>query len=566
MQPISARCRRIAIDLPTFVVGTDEPVRNTIKDRGFTMPDHSAKHDAPQPAAGGSQRAAFVVALICAAQFVLQLDFSIVNVALPSVQRELGMPAAQLQWIVTGYALSFGSLLLAGGRLADLLGRRQVLTVGLALFGIASLACGLAQWPIMLIAARIVQGAAGAMVSPAALSLLTTTNSEGAARQRALAIWQATTAAGATAGIVAGGLLTQYFGWRAVFLINPPVIAIMLALVPRLPAGKRSGGGGSLDVRGALLVTTGIAALIFGLSSGQQHGFTAPATLVALALAVLLTTGFVRAEKRSTAPMLPLSILAEPARRAAIAAMLLIGAILAGYVYFASLYMQKVLGFSPVTTGLALAPSTVTVVLVSTFGTRRLLARFSIKTVLLAGLACMGAGQLWLAQITAGADYPAAVLPGLILTAAGVGLALPTASIAITSGVQARDQGLAGALFTTSQQTGAAVGLAILAAAAASDRQQQLPGGRLPPVVPDRDRSRGPRHDHRRAPARLDTPPLRTPAPAARPRRNAHRADRGAARREVTGPTAGRPEAFTWRAVRRAGGASSVRGATRVQL
>jgi hypothetical protein len=187
-------------------------------------------------------------------------------------------------------------------------------------------------------------------------------------------------------------------------------------------AQQRSGGGGSVDVRGALLVTTGIAALIFGLSSGQQHGFTAPATLIALALAVLLTTGFVFAEKRSAAPMLPLSILTEPARRAAIAAMLLIGAILAGYVYFASLYLQKVLGFSPVETGLALVPSTVTVVLVSTLGTRRLLARFSIKAVLLAGLACMGAGQLWLAQITAGASYPAAVLPGLVLTAAGVGL------------------------------------------------------------------------------------------------------------------------------------------------
>ena len=432
------------------------------------MADHSTNGAAPLPAAGGSRRAVFVISLICAAQFVLQLDFSIVNVALPSIQRELGMPAAELQWIVTGYALAFGSLLLAGGRLADLLGRRQVLAVGLALFGIASLACGLAQWPIMLIIARIVQGAAGAMVSPAALSLLTTTNAEGAARNQALAIWQATTAAGATAGIVAGGLLTQYFGWRAVFLINPPIIAIMLALVPRLPAGKRSGGGGSVDVRGALLVTTGIAALIFGLSSGQQHGFTAPATIIALALAVLLTTGFVFAEKRSAAPMLPLSILAEPARRAAIAAMLLIGAILAGYVYFASLYLQKVLGFSPVATGLALVPSTVTVVLVSTLGTRRLLARFSIKAVLLAGLACMGAGQLWLAQITAGASYAAAVLPGLVLTAAGVGLALPTASIAITSGVQASDQGLAGALFTTSQQTGAAVGLAILATAAAA--------------------------------------------------------------------------------------------------
>jgi EmrB/QacA subfamily drug resistance transporter len=415
-----------------------------------------------------SRQATFVISLICAAQFVLQLDFSVVNVALPAIQRELGLAAAQLQWIVTGYALAFGSLLLAGGRLADLLGRRRVLAVGLALFGIASLTCGLAQWPVVLIIARIVQGAAGAMVSPAALSLLTTTNPEGTARNRALAIWQATTAAGATAGIVAGGLLTEYFGWRAVFLVNPPIIVVMLALLPRLPAGGRPGISGSLDVRGALLVTGGIAALIFGLGSGQQHGFTTPATVLALALAVLLTAAFVIAERKSAAPMLPLSILAQPARRAAIAAMVLIGTILAGYVYFASLYLQRVLGFSPVATGLALVPSTVTVVLVSTLGTRRLLARFSIKTVLLAGLACLGAGQLWLAQITAGASYPAAVLPGLMLTAAGVGLALPTASIAITSGVAASEQGLAGALFTTSQQTGAAVGLAILATAAAA--------------------------------------------------------------------------------------------------
>jgi EmrB/QacA subfamily drug resistance transporter len=467
MQRICARCRRAGIGVLTGVVDADEPVRNTVTTGDFPMAGHSTNRAAPLPAAGGSGQGVLVVSLICAAQFVLQLDFSIVNVALPSVQRELGMAPAELQWIVTGYALAFGALLLAGGRLADLLGRRQVLTVGLALFGIASLACGLAQWPIMLIIARIVQGAAGAMVSPAALSLLTTIHTEGAARHRALALWQATTAAGATAGIVAGGLLTQYLGWRAVFLVNPPIIAIMLALVPRVPAGKRSGGGG-IDVRGALLVTTGIAALIYGLSSGQQHGFTAPATIVALALAVVLTTGFVFAEKRSAAPMLPLSILAEPARRAAIAAMLLIGAILAGYVYFASLFLQKVLGFSPVETGLALVPSTITVVLISTLGTRRLLARFSIKTILLAGLASMGAGQLWLTQITAGASYPAAVLPGLILTAAGVGLAMPTASIAITSGVQHSQQGLAGALFTTSQQIGAAVGLAILATAAAA--------------------------------------------------------------------------------------------------
>ena len=426
-----------------------------------------AGDDPRQRRTGRPGRGLLVMILICAAQFVLQLDFSIVNVALPTIQRELGMAAAQLQWIVTGYALTFGSLLLVGGRLADLLGRRRLLVIGLVLFGVASLACGLAQSPIMLIAARLVQGAAGALVSPAALSLLTTVNPEGPARNRALAIWQATTAAGATTGIIAGGLLTQFLGWRAVFLVNPPLILMMLALARRLPAGHAEDAG-RIDVRGALLVTVSLAALIFGLSYGQQHGFSAPVTVAALVLAVLLAVVFVWAERTASAPMLPLAIFAAPTRRAAVVAMLLMGAILAGYVYFVSLYLQRVEGFSPVQTGLALVPSTVTVVLVSTLGTRRLLTRFSIKHVLLAGLASMAAGQLWLAQISAGGSYAADVLPGLLLTAVGIGLALPTASIAITSGVQGRDQGLAGALFTTSQQTGAAVGLAILATAAAA--------------------------------------------------------------------------------------------------
>jgi MFS family permease len=277
----------------------------------------------------------------------------------------------------------------------------------------------------------------------------------------------ATTAGGATAGIVAGGLLTQYLGWRAVFLVNPPLIAIMLALIRRLPAGAASGGS-RIDYRGAILITAAIASLIFGLTNGQQHGFTAPATAAALVLAVLLGVTFVRAELTTAAPMLPLTIFSAPARRAAVAAMVMIGAVLAGYVYFVSLYLQRVHHFSPVSTGLALLPSTATVVLMSTLGTRRLLSRVSVRWVLLVGLACIGGGQLWLAQISDSATYLAVVLPGLILTSLGIGLALPTASIAITSGVRRQDQGLAGALFTTSQQTGAAVGLAVLATAAAA--------------------------------------------------------------------------------------------------
>jgi predicted MFS family arabinose efflux permease len=269
---------------------------------------------------------------------------------------------------------------------------------------------------------------------------------------------------------VAGGLLTQYFGWRAVFLVNPPLIAIMLMLIGRLPA-SRPAGGQRIDVLGGLLVTVSIAALIFGLSNGQQHGFTAPVTISALVLAVVLAITFVRVEQTAAAPMLPLAIIADRTRRAAVGAMLLIGAVLAGYVYFTSLYLQKVDGFSPLQTGLALVPSTITVVLVSTMLTRRLLTKYSIKQVLLAGLTAMAGGQLWLAQIHAGASYAGAVLPGLLLTAIGIGLALPTASIAITSGVQGADQGLAGALFTAGQQTGAATGLAVLATIAATSTE-----------------------------------------------------------------------------------------------
>lgn len=414
-----------------------------------------------------ARNAALATGVICAAQFVLQLDFSIVNVALNTIQRELGMAPAELQWIVTGYALTFGSLLLAGGRLADLLGRRRLLVIGLILFAVASLACGLARWPVMLIVSRMVQGAAAALASPAALSLLTTGSPEGPARNRALALWQASTAGGATTGIIAGGLLTQYLGWRAVFLVNPPLIAVMLTLVPRLPAAAPAGGG-KIGMRGAALVTAAIAALIYGLTEGQQHGFSSPVSVAALVAAAVLATAFIYSERTLPAPMLPPSLLAVPARRAAVAAMLLIGAVLAGYVYFLSLYLQKVHHFTPVQTGLGLLPATTTVVLMSTLVTRRLLTRFGARPVLLAGLVIMTAGQLWLAQISRHSSYVAGVLPGILLTALSIGLSLPAASVAITTGVHGRDQGIAGAMFTTGQQAGAAVGLAILATVAAA--------------------------------------------------------------------------------------------------
>lgn len=401
--------------------------------------------------------------LICAAQFVLQLDFSIVNVALPSIQAELHVTAASLQWIITGYALAYGSLLLTGGRIGDLAGHRRMLLAGLVLFGLTSLAAGLATSFVVLVVARFLQGASAALVAPSALAVLTGMYREGPARTRALSIFQAATAGGATAGIVLGGILTSYIGWRAIFLVNPPIIAVLALALPRLLPRDAGQGRTRLDVAGAALVTLSVTSLIYGLSEGEDHGFTAPLAIAAFALAVLLGCLFVVAERRAAAPMLPFTIFADPARRAALAAMLLMGGVLAGYLYFISLYLQDSLGFSALQAGLALVPATATVMATSMFLTRRLLPKLGVKRMLLLGLAAIGLGQAWLSQITAGGSYEVDVLGGVMLTAFGLGIAFPTVSITVTAGIPARQQGVAGGLFVTAQQVGAAAGLAVLA-------------------------------------------------------------------------------------------------------
>jgi EmrB/QacA subfamily drug resistance transporter len=407
--------------------------------------------------------------VLCAAQFVLQLDFSIVNVALPTIQRDLGFAPADLQWVVTGYALTFGSLLILGGRVGDLLGRRRLLMLSLTLFGLASLACGLAISPLMQILARLVQGGAAAFVSPSALSLTTTTYAEGAARNRALSLWQASTAAGATAGVIAGGILTQSLGWRAIFLVNVPIIAVLLLLIPQvIPDDKKSTSSERIDILGAALVTASAAALIYGLSNGQQQGFTSLVTVLALVASVLLAGLFVVVERSAPAPMVPFSYFSSRMHRASVGTMFLMGAVIAAYVYFISLYMQRVLGTSALLTGIALIPATATVVLTTTFVTRRLLDRLGTKRLLLIGLAVMIVGQVWFFFIRDNGSYLLNVLPGLLLTSLGMGLSLPTIAIGATTGVKHNEQGLAGGLLTSSQQVGSAVGLALLATTAAA--------------------------------------------------------------------------------------------------
>jgi MFS family permease len=353
--------------------------------------------------------------------------------------------------------------LLFGGRVGDLVGHRRVLLTGLGAFGVASLAAGLSPTSLVLIVSRFAQGATAAFIAPQALAIITNLFSEGPARTRALGIFQGATAAGASAGIVLGGIFTEFIGWRAVFLVNPPIIVVLVIAIRRVLPTQTRRAGPRLDIAGALLATAAIALLIFGLSQGQQHGFSDTTVLIVLVVAVLLGVSFVIAERRAKAPMVPLSVLSDPARRAALSAILLLGAIVAGYVYFISLYLQDVLRFSPLETGLALIPSTATVLVTATQITRRILPRFGVRKLLLAGLSITGLGQIWLFSISATGSYQVNVLGGVMVTAFGIGLAFPTATVAVTSGVGPGERGLAGALFVTAQQVGQAVGLAALA-------------------------------------------------------------------------------------------------------
>jgi EmrB/QacA subfamily drug resistance transporter len=426
------------------------------------------------PTAPAARRVGLALFLVSTAQFVLQLDFSIVNVALATIQREFGVSAADLQWIVTGYALPFGALLLLGGRVGDLTGHRRLLISGLVLFGVTSLAAGLAPGAGLLIGARFAQGASAALVAPMTLAAVTDLYPDGPGRARALGIYQGATAAGATTGIVLGGILTSFVGWRAIFLVNPPVIIMlvlaMFRLLPRdsVHAPDALGARRRLDVVGAVLVTASVAALIFGLSQGQQRGFASPLALLPLAAAVAGGVVFAAVERRIAAPMVPLSVLADRHRRVALAVTFIVGSVIIGYVYFVTLYMQRVLGFSPLKAGLGLLPATLTVMVTSMLLTRRFAARFGAGRVLAAGLVAIGLGQAWLTQLSVSGSYLVNVLPGVWVTAFGMALLFPTASVLATARVAPGDRGLAGGLFAASQQVGMAVGLAVLATIAAA--------------------------------------------------------------------------------------------------
>jgi len=398
--------------------------------------------------------------LLCAAQFMVILDITVVNIALPSIQADVGLAAKDLQWVITAYTLTFGGLLLLGGRAADLLGRKRVFLAGLTVFTLASLGAALAGSAAALIGARVAQGVGAAMLSPAALSLVTTLYDEGPQRNRALAAWAAVAASGSAVGVLVGGALTSAFDWSAIFLINVPIgVAVAVLALRVLPAGR--GSGGRLDVAGAPLATGALVALIYALVEAPSAGWGSLQTLGLLALAAAGLAAFVAVEARVAEPLVPLHVLRRRPTVVALASMVAgMGTVLSAF-FFLTQYLQHELGHSTLRTGLEFLPGALVLVVFAHAG-QRLVARHGAKPVLAGGMTLGAAGALLLAGLPADGSYVADVLPGLLVLDAGIGLAAAGVFITGMAGVAHDEAGVTSGLLTTSHEIGIALVLPVL--------------------------------------------------------------------------------------------------------
>ncbi|MFG3246875.1 MFS transporter [Streptomyces sp. NPDC048187] len=413
------------------------------------------------------ERRGTVLWAVALAQFVVALDMAVVNVALPAVRADLGFAPVDLAWVVHVYALTFGGLLLLGGRAADLYGRRRLFVGGLAVFGAASLAGGLAQAPWQLVAARAAQGAGAAALAPAALALLTVTFPEGPARVRALGVWSGVNAVGGASGVLVGGLLTEYAGWRWVMLVNVPVVLGALAAgVAGMPGGAAGGHRGRLDVPGALLATTGTGLLVLGVVRTDREGWTSPVTVTSLAAAALLLAAFVTVERRVRQPLVRPGLFRNRWISGANAFVLLVAAGQFSAFYFVSLYLQQVLHLSAAATGAAFLPFSLGTVAATVVATR-LGSRRSPRAALLAGGLAGATGLGWFALISPTGGFLTDVLGPSLLTAAGIGLCQAPVAVAATTGVSAAEAGTASGILNSSRQLGGCLGVAALATVAA---------------------------------------------------------------------------------------------------
>jgi EmrB/QacA subfamily drug resistance transporter len=442
----------------------------------------AAASPVPRPAARVSANA--VLALIAVAQFMVILDATIVNVALPTIKVDVGFSEQSLSWVLNAYTLMFGGFLLLGGRLADRLGRRRLFVAGIAVFSGASLICGVSQSEGMLLVARGLQGLGGAMVSPAALSIILTTFAEGSERNRALAVWGAIAGAGGAVGLLLGGVLVQLLSWRWVFFVNVPIGAVVLALTPRIVPESRSESASKAgyDVEGAIAITLGTIALVFTLIKAESWGWTSGRTLIGFAIAAVLIVAFVQIERRHRDPLVPLRIFSNRSLAASDATMLVVAAALFGMFFFLTLYLQQVLGYSALKTGVAYLPLTLTLIGASALASR-LVDRFTPKPVLVTGLLVSTAGFVLLTRVSGHADYASHVLPAMIVLGAGLGMSFVPITIAATNGVAGGDSGLASGLLNTTQQVGGSLGLAILSSVSTSRSASALQGGSALPVA-----------------------------------------------------------------------------------
>jgi EmrB/QacA subfamily drug resistance transporter len=429
---------------------------------------HSAAHINPNA----------VLAVVAVAQFMVVLDATVVNVALPTIKRAVGFSEQDLSWVLNAYTLVFGGFLLLGGRLADRRGRRRLFVTGIGLFSAASLACGLSQSEATLLVARGVQGLGGALVSPAALSIILTTFAEGSERNRALAVWGAIAGAGGAVGLLLGGVIVQLLSWRWIFFINVPIGAVVLALTPRIVPESRSESTATkrYDAEGAVAITLGTIALVFTLIKADSWGWTSGRTLAGFAIAIVLIAAFLVIERRQRDPLMPLRIFSNRSLAASDATMFLVAAALFGMFYFCTLYLQQVLGFSALKTGVAYLPLTLTLVGAAALASRAV-DRFTPKPVLVTGLLVSAAGFVLLTRIVGHGDYASHVLPAMVALGVGAGMSFVAITIAATSGVEPGDSGLASGLLNTTQQVGGSLGLAILSSVSTTRVTSALHGG-----------------------------------------------------------------------------------------
>jgi len=425
----------------------------------------------PDPDLGTAQyeeRRWIALILLCFAQFIVVLDATIVNIALPSIGQALSFSQENLSWVINAYVLTFGGFLLLGGRLADLLGRRRVFIGGLLLVAAASLAAGFASNEGQLIAARAAQGLGAAIIAPAALSIVTTIFRAGPERNKALGAWGAVSGAAGAAGVLLGGVLTDGLGWEWVLWVNVPVAVVVAALAPRLIAESRSESAARrFDLAGAAVVTAGAAVLVYAIVGATEAGWGSSRTLGLGALAAALLAAFVAIERRSTAPLVRLGIFRIRTLTVANAVGVLVGASLISMFFFVTLYMQQVLGYSAIEAGLAYLPLAATIVVASGVASR-LVTGIGLMPVLAIGMTLIVVALTWFSRVSVDGGFVSDILGPSLLAGAGLGFAFVATTIAAVSGVRERESGLASGLINTSQQIGGAIGLAVLASVATS--------------------------------------------------------------------------------------------------